>query len=839
MWPIRFVHPVALAIVPLAAVAFLVWRRRLGGLCTLAAVVCLALAAAGPRWATHRQRIARLYAIDTSGSTFLDSAAALEAVRRSIGELHPEDRAGLIVFGASPLVALPPAVVQGIPDALTLPPEPPRLDATDIAAAIRLAVRQLGDESYDRQVVLLTDGRETEGQAAIEAALAADRGVRVFALAVGPVEIADARVSLLRAPAHVRLGEPFELTVELAATSDLEAKLTLARDGAALARPRTVAVERGAPRRIAVMDRLDEPGPHTYTARLVLADRCQQNNYADAVVRAEGSTRVLYLSTGSGSPLAGLLSQIEALDVEVLDPATAPLDRAALASADCVVLDNVRAAAIEPPLQQAIRDWVRDASGGLIALGGPASYGPGGYADTPVEEALPVLCSRPKSVALLVALDKSGSMGDRAAGRMKIAFARDAILRALGHLRAADSFGLLVFDSAPEVLLPLGRVPSIDRLARLLDAVEPHGPTEIQLTLERAVELLTRATAEVRHVVLVSDGQVTRLDTTALRERYRKAEVTLSVIMTGEDPKAVARLRELAGRGFYFVSEMPDLSRVFRKALDEATYKRFLREGEFAVQRATGAELLTRGVALAGPLAGYVRTVAKPRATTEWNTGEPPDPILARWRFGLGRAAAFASTVGTRWDKRLWGAAAQSKLWQQVVRWAARPPRTPGFEAEITEQADRLVATVRAEKGGRFLNGLRLAGRVAPPTGESFDVDFPQTAPGEYRAEFRAPRRGVYHLTVVEEGKGQRLSLSVAKNYAREWEAFGVDRASLEAIARNGRGKLLRSLDELRDVAPRHAAGYVDVGWAPTAAGLVLFVAAVFLHVVRSKRVRM
>jgi len=242
---------------------------------------------------------------------------------------------------------------------------------------------------------------------------------------------------------------------------------------------------------------------------------------------------------------------------------------------------------------------------------------------------------------------------------------------------------------------------------------------------------------------------------------------------------------------------------------------------------------------VAGPLSGYVRTVAKPAAVVEWTAGKVPDPILARWQFGLGRGVAFASTIGTRWDEGFWPKGGEGQLAQQMVRWVARPARTPGFEVELSEQGDSFVATVHAESGGRFLNGLALTGRFWSPEGGVADVSFPQSAPGEYRAELPAARRGVYRLTVSEVGQGPRLSLAVAKNYAREWAEFGVDRAAAEAIARNGRGRVLNGLDDLRSLPPARGASYADLDWAAIAAALVLFVADVFLGVFRSRRERM
>jgi Mg-chelatase subunit ChlD len=763
--------------------------------------------------------------------------AVLEGIRQDMAALRPDDRAGLIVFGASPVLILPLTEVRRIAASLRFRLQPPRADATGIAAAIRAAARQLADEADERQLVLLSDGRETAGDARAEAAMAADAGLRVFALPVGPAALADARVSLLRGPTSVQRGTPFHLVVEVVATADIQADLIVHRAGSPLAE-RHLALEAGVPRRLVLPDRLEAPGPHTYTARLAVADACPVNNEARAVLRVEGPTRVLYLAPAPDAPLARVLARADGLSVASLDPSRAPIEARLLDAADCVVLDGVPATGLPRPFQDAVRDWVRDTAGGLVALGSLASYGPGGFAGSPVEEALPVLCSRPKSMALVVAIDKSGSMAERSPDRPKIAFAREAVLRAARELREEDRFALLAFDARSELLLPLGPAPGAERLEQVLDAIRPHGPTELGLALEHALRLAAESPARVRHVVLVSDGQTTDLDATALRRQFVGAGVSLSVLMTGRDAQAIQRLRDLAGAGFYRVTDPSRLWAAFLVALRKVAYEGFVRQGEFAVRPAAPLAV-AEGVALAGALRGYIRTAAKPTATTEWHTGEPPDPILARWQFGLGRAVAFASTFGTEWDAPVWGEGAASRLGQQAVRWAARPPATPGFEAEVTERTDAFVLSVRAERGGRFLNGLDLAVRAATPDGEALDLPLPQTAPGEYQADVPTPARGIYHLTVVERGRGPRLAVSVAKNYTSEWEGFGPDRPVLEAIARHGRGEVIDALGALEIATPRRAAAYADLDWAAAAAALVFFVADVFLYVLRSRRVRL
>ena len=67
-----------------------------------------------------------------------------------------------------------------------------------------------------------------------------------------------------------------------------------------------------------------------------------------------------------------------------------PADLPTLAQYNSVVLVDVPARQLGNNQMETLQSYVRDLGGGLVAVGGPTSYGVGGYYDTPLEEALPV-----------------------------------------------------------------------------------------------------------------------------------------------------------------------------------------------------------------------------------------------------------------------------------------------------------------------------------------------------------------------------------------------------------------------------------------------------------------
>ena len=92
-----------------------------------------------------------------------------------------------------------------------------------------------------------------------------------------------------------------------------------------------------------------------------------------------------------------------------------------LAKYSAVVLENVPAEKVGMRGMETLAAWVRETGAGLLMTGGRNSYGPGGYYKSPLEPIMPVSMElrnehRKLSLAMVVALDRSGSMAVPVAG---------------------------------------------------------------------------------------------------------------------------------------------------------------------------------------------------------------------------------------------------------------------------------------------------------------------------------------------------------------------------------------------------------------------------------------
>ena len=122
------------------------------------------------------------------------------------------------------------------------------------------------------------------------------------------------------------------------------------------------------------------------------SDASPENNHYRRFVEVTGPPQVLYVARpGHESPalLAALAAQgITAVERE--PGRDCPVRLPGYLPYDALILDDVPGYGISNEKMETIAHYVRDTGGGLLMIGGPSSFGSGGYYKTPIERILPV-----------------------------------------------------------------------------------------------------------------------------------------------------------------------------------------------------------------------------------------------------------------------------------------------------------------------------------------------------------------------------------------------------------------------------------------------------------------
>lgn len=631
---------------------------------------------------------------------------------------------------------------------------------TDIERAVRLALGTGGGDER-RTIYLLTDGNFNRGRFAAALSAAESAAARVHTVVLdrpSPPEVSAVDVQL---PGSVRVDQGFTADIRLASTLETDAELRIFKDGYQQQelkihlKPGTNTV------RVPNLS-FHEKGFHAVEA-VVKAPQDTQlvNNRVRALVIVPGPARVLYVDRDIEQIpyLKGAL-ELEGMQVEARSSAGVPQSLSELLSFDALILCNVPADRLTAQQMQMIRTYVQDFGGGFLMLGGDESFGLGGYYNTPIEEILPVRMPIQKdllrpSLALFLVIDKSGSMEGA-----KIQLAKRAAMATAETINTRDLIGVIGFDSEARTLLeltPAGDKGTIESSIAQLDAA---GGTFLYPALTEAHEKLNSSNARRKHIIVLSDGQTQGFGYDELVGSMGLDGISLSAVGIGEGAD-MNLMESIAGAGAgraYFTNDFSTIPQIFtREALRASRsmlVERLVQPSVVGDDPAL-AEIASDQLPL---LTGYVATTPRPTAQM-LIVSDTGDPILAKWRFGLGRTAAFTSEPKPRWaeDWIEWDDFA--KFWSQLVRSVTSERASQGRQIEAGHRVDGddvvLTADIRDPLGGFVDNvSVELTGIAADGKSTSFPVSM--QGPGLFETRYPRFRFGQDHQLVwrVREAAG-------------------------------------------------------------------------------------
>jgi Mg-chelatase subunit ChlD len=718
-------------------------------------ILLLTLALAGAQIGRAADKLAVVFLVDLSDSV---GQAAREAqlafIREALRAMPPDDQAALIAFGGDALVERPMSGVREV----TALRSTPYSGATDIEEAIGLALALFPDDA-GRRIVLMSDGAQTVGDARAAARRAAASGVQIDVVPFIREPLPEVQLTEVRAPAVVNAGQSFDLGISVYTDQPTEADLTVFASGEIVHRERVEL--RGGINHYALSLTAGAAGFRDFQVRITPTgvDGFEQNNRLAAFTRVEGSPTVLLVSQrGADAETVHLRAALAQQGLTVIEraPDAVPTGLAELAGYQAVVLANVPATQLTPLRMRTLQAYVRDLGGGLVVVGGPDSYAPGGYFDTPLEEALPLEMQirdqqRIPQLTIVYVIDRSGSMTatDRS-GYERLELAKEAIIRSIDFLQPSDRAGIISFDTQGYWIADVQ--PVLDRrgLQNLVGTLRAGGGTDIQAGYRLAGEALARDPAPRKHIVLLTDGGAPRLQLVDLAAQlYTEFDVTTSVIAIGDQAPFLREMTEVGGGNYHFVDLVQTIPTIFTVEAVLATRSYILEES--FVPRLAGISPIMAGIDAAPPLRGYVASTPKAAAQVILTGPEPyNDPILAQWQYGLGRAVAFTSDAAARWGADWVGWEGFAQFWGQAVRWSITEGTTDRLEARVIEEGERarLIVDARAQDGA-FLNGLALNAVLTDPDLNALSLALEQTAPGRYEALFTPDAEGAYLLRVA------------------------------------------------------------------------------------------
>ncbi|MFN8371574.1 MAG: VWA domain-containing protein [Anaerolineae bacterium] len=717
-------------------------------------IILLVLSLAGVQSVQSADRLAVVYLLDVSDSMGQEAQdSALDFIRDSLQYISPDDEVGVVLFGANALVERPLSAVRELAPVRSTP----ITGNTDIAEAVRLALALFPADAA-RRIVVLSDGLATVGDTEAAAQLATAAGVEIsyvnFARQPGP----EVQVTNVIVPDSVNEGQQFDLTVTVESESDTQATLTILGSGAVIHQS-TIDLRQGTNNYTFRLSGISGTGFRDFEVQVepIASDTFYQNNNMATFSRVVGPPRVLVVSSSTEETqyLVPALQE-SGLVVDMATPTSLPIGISALAQYDSVILVNVPATEMSNTRMQLIESYVKDLGGGLVVIGGPESYGPGGYFQTPIEDALPVEMQirdqqRLPSLTIAYVIDRSGSMSMIGpSGVENIELAKEAIIRSIALLTPTDRAAVASFEASASWIAPFQNVEDGGALARLVGQLRASGGTDILAGMNLVAREIINEPSQYRHIILLTDGGA---DPTGLLELttalYNEEGVTTSVIAIGAGLPQFLQDMATAGHGnFHAVEVVESIPTIFAQETVLAQ-RSYIIENTFFPTQVNRSPILD-GIRSVPQLFGYIATTPRDTAQVILRTPDDnADPILAAWQYGLGRSVAFTSDATARWGQDWIDWSNYAQFWSQAVRWTITEGATGNLETRVVMENEQARVIVDArDDNGEFLNGLALqASVVSPnPADDGALINLQQVAPGRYEAVFTPNSERVLHV---------------------------------------------------------------------------------------------
>ena len=769
---------------------------------------------------------------------------SLGEVRSALDRKDPGDRFAVITVGKNATISVMPGK-----NAVFKPgqPQPEDRDGTNLAAGLRLALAIAPYDAASR-ILLVSDGRETADNVRAEAELCRANGIPVDVLPVTYNRAAEVVFESVEAPVQARPGQALNLKLVLRSTSETTGFIGVSRNGTQLdlngqapgrmfevtlhAGVNTFRIPVDVPengmyrwqasfensRGVHVESDSEMPGggllqastdTQTVTTgdnKYILADN-PNNNTAEAVtfVRGEGTVLILDRTGEESAELADALRKSR-INIVVKTPQDAASDLVGLMEYDAVILANIPVYDLNYDEQLALKSYVHDTGGGLIMVGGPLSFGAGGWIGSPVADALPVEMDPPQTRQLprgaVVMIMHSTEMSQANY------WTEQSALAAVNGLTRDDLVGVIDFNwtrSGDVWEYPLSLVGDRSEVKNVIKNLPLGDMPSFGSSISLALKSLIPAKAGQKAIIIFSDGDASPPSPSVMRDCVKNKITITTIMFAGHGQKTVmANIAKATGGEFFHVRNPKKLPQLFSKVAQDVQ-RSLIVEGE--VYTLDNHDLTGPTVGMGKtlpPLAGYILTSKRGGQSNIAVTTNLGDPAFASWQFGLGRSIACTFDVNpsrwanqwVKWDKF-------EEFWEQAVRWVMKPstPSNVSIFTDINGDVVTVEARILTEEG-EFSTGEQLQGSVLLPSLKSLPLKLSQIGPGRYAGQFRLEDPGAYSIT-IRSGAGDAetaikqgiIQAVVSVPFSREYRSVSSDTALLHDIADITDGRYFSSFD--------------------------------------------
>ena len=527
-----------------------------------------------------------------------------------------------------------------------------------------------------------------------------------------------------------------------------------------------------------------------------------QNNRFYKTVKVVAKPPVLLVSKAD-TPLRKLTDQI----YEVTPASSIPPD---LSKYYAIFLNDMSKDDISDADSDRLFDYISDGNG-LFVAGGMNSYEHGAYKDSRLESLLPVFVGsagrEEGDVNVVVIIDISGSTGSKIGpdGAIVVDVMKAQGISIINDLKPINNVGVIAFNTQGFVVEPLGPLFQKTGLVEKIAKLKNNGGTKISAGLFTAIQMLKPMSGS-KNVILISDGVTTLLteaqDTARLAAKTGIKVYTVAV-GTRRNEFTMASLAQLGG-GIFFVADQSSRLRLLFGDPEDVS------KDYYGVVVLDQHHPISRNAKeVRAIITGHNQVVPKSTASLIATT-DTGDPLIAAWRFGLGRIVAYGTDDGRAWAGEML-TRNNSPLIVGALTWTTGDPERKA--AQFVDIAD----THLNEPTTMFVKSQ------APPSAEG--LIFFKMGEDLYKST----------ITPTAEGFNQVIDAMFAVNYKQEFSEVGMaDELEDEVLATGGSiykpDEVDRIIEEVKTKSKRSIVKKVYIRWPLILAVIILFLVDILIR---------
>lgn len=741
------------------------------------------------------KNISTIFILDVSDSMSTFKEKGIEFIDKALEEMPKNNKAGVVVFGDNASIDKVmdnKKEYSGIKSA-------PLKSATNIEEAINTSF-SLFDKNASKRIVLITDGEENKGDLLNSVVLLNKENIDLKVYKVSNESRNEVYVESVKVPDNISIGEEFTVTTTIESNVQTKGKLTLfsGRDKKA---EEEVEIQKGT--NTFVFKDVQTTGGFKNYRVLIEADEDTNgiNNEYSCFTNVIAPPNILVIQGKENSAL-GVIETLKntSCNYNIVSPNSAPRNLNELLEYKTIVLCDVHKDDLNSGFMDNIESYVKDYGGGVVTFGGENSYALGGYKNTSLEKILPVNMDKkgknevpPISISLII--DKSGSMSSGNGEVSKLTLAKEAAMNALDSLRESDEINVIAFDDTYQNVVEMQSASDIKNIKEMIGGITVGGGTSIYPALEQGYKAQLNSKGKIKHIILLTDGEdsFSLSNYTSLVNDIKNEGITLSTVSVGEDANE-SLLQALANQGsgrYYHTDKYTDIPRIFAREvlLSAGTY---IINEEFTPSISSNSEILSGINTKEGipNLKGYIGTSIKENAT-EILTSNHDEPILASYRYGIGKTVSWTSDINGQWssDYLTWNKGAQ--LIKNAIYWTI-PELSDEGKLSISQEGNEALIEFYSDSN---LEGSKIKAIYNSESGSNGEIELIEEEPGKYTGKVKLDEIGFYNFNVREEKDGEIINNytgAFSLQYSDEYK-FNKNKDKVKTLVSEVNGKFINN----------------------------------------------